>query len=270
MKNTKIRFKINSFTYFLILSALWTGLIKNISLILLIVIIHELGHVFWLKHYEYEVEEIEIFPFGGITKVNKPVNTPIKHEITIAMGGVIAQILLGLIFFCLIKNGKIYQTTYELFSYYNKTLIFFNLLPIIPLDGSILMHSIWEYFFPYKKAISFYFVSSVLAFFGFVTFHTLKSLNNYMIITFLFFKIYESLKNRKYILNRFYLERYLYEFPYEKIESHNYPDLSKLKKDTLHFFWQKDRYLHEKEFLKHYYLPNNQENDRLTLGERKT
>ena len=71
MKNIKAKFKINSFTYLLILSALWTGLIKNISLILLIVIIHELGHVFFLRHYEYNIEEIEIFPFGGTGILNR-------------------------------------------------------------------------------------------------------------------------------------------------------------------------------------------------------
>ena len=76
MKNIKAKFKINTFTYLLILSALWTGLIKNISLILFIVIIHELGHAFFLHRYEYEIIQIEIFPFGGITKVNKPINTP--------------------------------------------------------------------------------------------------------------------------------------------------------------------------------------------------
>ena len=254
MKNIKAKFKINTFTYLLILSALWTGLIKNISLILFIVIIHELGHAFFLHRYEYEIIQIEIFPFGGITKVNKPINTPLKKEIMIAIGGVLAQLLLGICFYIFNQHGKIMQTTYDLFSFYNKTLIIFNLLPIIPLDGSIIMQSIWEYFFSYKKATNIYFVCSMISFLAFATFHTLKSLNNYMILTFLFFKIYETFQKRKYLINRFYLERYLYEFPYERIESHNYPDLSKLKKDTLHFFWQKDRYLHEKEFLKNYYL----------------
>ena len=74
-----------------------------------------------------------------------------------------------------------------------------------------------------------------------------------MILTFLIFKIYDAYKKRKYYENKFYLERYLYEFPYTKIESHPFPDISKLKKDTLHFFWKKDRYLHEKEFLKNIY-----------------
>ena len=74
-----------------------------------------------------------------------------------------------------------------------------------------------------------------------------------MIIVFLFFKIYEAYKKRKYYQNKFYLERYLYELPYTRIKSHNHLDLKQLKKDTLHFFWKKDRYLHEKEFLKIYY-----------------
>jgi stage IV sporulation protein FB len=250
MKSIKAKFKINSFTYVLILTALLTGFIKNISLILLIVIFHECGHIFLLKHYEYEIEKVEIYPFGGITKVKKPINTPLKKEVMIALAGVFFQILLFFLFTFFSSKGIIRENTYHLFVVYNKSILLFNLLPIIPLDGSIIVHSCLEYFFPYQKAYFGYLITSSLVFFAFLIAHTLKSLNNYMILTFLLFKIYDAYKKRSYYENRFFLERYLYDYPYIKIESHPYPDLTKLKKDTLHFFWKKDRYLHEKEFLK--------------------
>ena len=94
MKNIKAKFKMNSVTYLLILTALLTGFIKNISLILIIVIFHECGHIIVLKHYEYEIEKVEIYPFGGVTKVKKPINTPLKKEVMIASAGVLFQILL--------------------------------------------------------------------------------------------------------------------------------------------------------------------------------
>lgn len=230
-----------------------SGFFKNILLILGIVIFHELGHILLLHHYEYHIESIEIFPFGGITKTDKPINTPIKHEFCIAIAGISFQLILFFFFNILYQKGIIRENTYYLFQNYNKVIFLFNLLPIIPLDGSIIMHSILEYFLPYQKAYKGYLIISIISFCFFTTYHTLKSLNNYMIVTFLLFKIWDSFKKRKYYQNKFYLERYLYEIPYIKIESHNYPDLKKLKKDTLHFFWRKDRYLHEKEFLKEYY-----------------
>jgi len=253
MKNTKTKFKINLCTYFLILIALCSGFFKNILLILTIVIFHEFGHVCFLKHFEYEIETIEIFPFGGITKVNKPINTPLKKELLIALGGVLFQVILFFVFFFLSQKGYLRENTFQLFQAYNKIILIFNLLPIIPLDGSILLHSLLEYLFPYQKAYLYYLIFSSVALLLFITFHTLESLNNYMILSFLLFKGYESFKKRKYLQNKFYLERYLYEFPYTKIQSHPYPKLANLKKDTLHFFWQNDRYLHEKEFLKRHY-----------------
>lgn len=256
MKNIKAKFKINSFTYLLILSSLLTGFIKNIGLILLIVVVHELGHVFFIHHYEYEIEALEIFPFGGITKVKKPINTPLKKEIIIACGGVLFQFLLFLIFYYFRESGIIRENTYHLFQTYNKTILIFNLLPIIPLDGSVIWHALLEYFFSYQKAYIGYIITAIIFFSFFFLFHTINSLNNYMILTFLIFKIYDAYKKRKYYENKFYLERYLYEFPYTKIESHSFPDISKLKKDTLHFFWKNDRYLHEKEFLKNIYTQN--------------
>lgn len=218
-----------------------------------IVLFHELGHIFLSHHFEYPILKVEIFPFGGLTVVEKPINTPLKKEVLIALGGVIFQIILFCIFFLFYKEGWILESTYHLFLNYNKTILIFNLLPMTPLDGSILMHSIIEYFFSYQKAYILYLAISFITLLSFMTFHSLKSLNNYMILVFLFFKIYEAYKKRKHYQNKFYLERYLYKLPYTKIKSHNYLDLKLLKKDTLHFFWKKDRYLHEKEFLKDYY-----------------
>ena len=247
---------MNSFTYMLILTSLVTGFIKNILLILCIVIVHEFGHILMIHHFEYEIEKVEIFPFGGITKVNKPINTPLKKEIWIALGGVLFQFLLFLVFYLLFQNGFIRESTYYLFQNYNKTILVFNLLPIVPLDGSILCHSLLEYIWPYQKAYNIYLFISFLSFLLFGFFHTINGLNNYMILTFLLFKIYDAYKKRKYYENKFLLERYLYELPYTKIESHSFPNISKLKKDTLHFFWKQDRYLHEKEFLKNIYGKN--------------
>lgn len=253
MKNIKSKFKLNSFTYFLLFSSLCTGFFKNILLILVIVLVHELGHVVTLRHFEYEILKVEIYPFGGITKVNKPLNTPLRKEIVIASSGVFFQCLLYVIFAFLFWQGFIYEKTFSLFCQYNKVIFWFNLLPIVPLDGSILLHSLLEYFFSYKRAYFLYFVFSIIAFFLFVSYHTVYSLNNYMILFFLMYHILLVYRKRKYYQNRFFLERYLYEFPYQKIASHPYPNLDFLKKDTLHFFWMKDRYLHEKEFLKEYY-----------------
>lgn len=253
MKNIQNKFKINIGTYFLLLIACFTGFYKNILLIFLIVIVHELGHILSIRKLEYNIESVEIFPFGGVTKVNKPINTPLKSEIKIAFSGVFFQIILFFIFFILNQQGIIREQTFFMFNSYNIAIALFNLLPIIPLDGSIIVHSIFEYFFSFKKSYYYYQVFSVLSFLLFAILALNQSLNNYMILTFLLYKMIDVFKKRKLIQNKFFLERYLYEFPYRNIKSHSYPKLDDLKKDTLHFFWIGDKYLHEKEFLKKRY-----------------
>ena len=94
MKTIFPKFKINSLTYLIFLSFLLTGFIKNILLIFLIVVVHELGHFFFLKYFSYEIEKIEIYPFGGVTTTNKYINSPINHDLIIYMGGVFFQLLL--------------------------------------------------------------------------------------------------------------------------------------------------------------------------------
>jgi len=249
MKNIKNLFKVNLATYFLILTFLFTGLIKNIILIYLIVIIHELGHIFIIKILKYKIIKVDIYPMGGVTTINKKINSGIKQELLISIFGIIFQIILGLIFFLIYKNNLISTNTYELFLNYNKTIIIFNMLPIIPLDGYIFLRSIWELIFPYKKAFYISFIISIIFILLFITFNTLYSLNNYLIISFLIFKIIITFKNFKYEKYKFLIERHLFNFKYKKISYENGNDLGLLKKDTFHYFKNADKVESEKKLL---------------------
>lgn len=243
------KFKINSATYFLILSFLITGLIKNIILIYMVVIIHELGHVFIIKRLKYKIIKVEIYPMGGITSIDKKINTKITHEILISLFGIIFQIILGSIIYILFQNNFIRESTYILFQNYNKTIIIFNLLPIIPLDGYILLRSILEYFFPYKRTYYISLILSIISIILFITYNEVFSLNNYLIISFLIYKIITSIKDFKYIYIRFLTERYLYNIPYGKLKYENKMDINLLKKDTYHYFKTQDKVYSEKKVL---------------------
>lgn len=243
------KFKVNVATYFLILSFLFTGLIKNIVLIYLIVIIHELGHIFIIKKLKYKIVKVEIYPMGGITTVDKKVNTKVNHEILISIFGIIFQLLLFILMFILFKNNLIRESTYNLFNSYNKTIMLFNILPIIPLDGYIFLRSILEYIFPYKKTYYLSLIISIISIVVFITYNEIFSLNNYLIISFLIYKIIISIKEFKYIYMRFLTERYLYELPYEKLKYENKTDINLLKKDTYHYFKNQDKVYSEKKIL---------------------
>jgi len=249
MKNIKALFKIHPATYFLILTFLFTGLIKNIILIYFIIIIHELGHIFIIKLLKYKIIRVEIYPMGGVTTIDKRINTKIKHELLISIFGILFQILLGLLFLVLNHYHLISFNTYELFKSYNQTILLFNLLPIIPLDGYIFLRSLGEIIFPYKKSFYLSYIISIISIILFITYNEFYSLNNYLIISFLLYKVIIAGREFKYVYLRFLTERHLYDFPYQKVKYENKPNLALLKKDTYHYFKSQDKVYSEKVLL---------------------
>lgn len=253
MKNIWHLFNIHFSTYLLILSFLLTGLIKNIILIYLIVLFHELGHILIIKLLGYKILRVDIYPSGGVTKIDKKINTKISHDLLIASFGVLFQILLYFLFYFLYSLSFIRSSTYELFLTYNTTILLFNLLPIIPLDGYQFLRCIWEILFPFKKAFKISFIISILSILLFITYNQIFSLNNYLIISFLIYKIIYEYKNFKYQNMRFELERYLNDLPYRSIKNEKKLDLSLLKKNTYHYFKKGNTYISEKKLLKKKY-----------------
>ncbi len=249
MKTILTKFKIKNITYLMILTFLLTGYIKNICLILAIIIFHELGHVYYLRKYEYEIESITIYPFGGLTKTNKLLNTPIKEDLRIYFGGVFFQIILYLIFWLLFKFNIIYVSTFNMFLLYNSSILLFNLLPIRPLDGGELLKLLLEKKLTFQKA---YHVMNYISFIGlglFLVFNYQTNLNAYLVGSYLLVKFIEIYQKQPYTFHKFLLERFLYVLPYQKIEHNDLLTPTVLKKDTLHFFKKNNRYYHEKEIL---------------------
>ncbi len=250
MRNTYNKFKINSLSYFIFLSFLLTGFIKNILLIFCIVLVHEIGHIFFLKWFHYEIVKVEIFPFGGITTTEKMINSPINKDLLIYMGGMLFQILLFLLFTFLYQKGFILENTYTIFNYYNKSILLFNLLPIRPLDGGEIILLLFQKFLPYAKTLTLANYTSIFFLFLFILYNIKSNLNGMIVISFLMYKIIDFYRKKEYFKNKFLLERYLYAIPYKKIEHNEMQDIGLLKKETLHFFKNHEKYKHEKEILR--------------------
>lgn len=248
MRNISIKFKVNITTYLFFLISFLCGYFKNAIIIFLIVFIHELGHVIAIKLCKYQIIKVEFFPFGGITRIDKPINSSINKEMLIALAGIFSQLILGFIIFLFQEK----LVDYSLFQLYNLSILLFNLIPIIPLDGSIFIHSLLEKFWPYERAFTFYKGISWLMFFLFLLFNVYYQLNNYFICVVLIAQFFILKKQEKYLIHRFYLERYLKEYPYKKIENHKTNNIRLLKKETKHYFLQNEKYQSEKEIIERY------------------
>ena len=150
MKKLLSKVEVHPLTYIILFIMLHEGLIKYVFVISAILIIHELGHLLFMKIFKRKIVLIKIFPFGSLIKVDSVLSTNIHEDIIISLGGIIAQLVASVF----INN--------DMFLYYNKLIILFNLLPICPLDGYRVLKNITELFLPYNKTFFVSFVISIL------------------------------------------------------------------------------------------------------------
>ncbi len=105
----------------------------------LLIIIHELGHAYWVRRYRMDVEKIVIHGFGGYCSWRGDASR--FESAVIAWGGVLAQALLLPPAFLLaalvgVPAPEYLQDVLNIFIGANIILIAVNLIPIEPLDGA--------------------------------------------------------------------------------------------------------------------------------------
>jgi len=249
MKNILSKIKLHPLSIFFIFSACITGYFNMIIVLMIIITAHEIGHLIIITKFKYKIAEINFFPFGGIIKTEKDINSPLKEEIILAISGITAQLILGFIMFFLYQAGFIRNQFYHLFYSYNVILMIFNLLPIIPLDGHIILKSFLEYFFPYKKSFYISVFISLTVLIIFIAYNIRFVINNYIILGFLAFKIWEAMKNFPYLQLRFFLERIMKKYNFQKIKIIKGTNINKMFKEKKHVFVKDNKVIDEYDIL---------------------
>lgn len=205
MKNL---FKIHPITYLILISILLTGYYNYFLIISIILITHDIGHIIILKLFKYNIKEITILPFGAIIKSNVNLTNNTLEILLISIAGIIFQLFLYPLMF-LLNNYFINDISYNIFLNYNKIIILFNLLPIIPLDGSKILLCFLENYISYKKALKILNIFSIIMIIIFMIYISYNGMNSYIIIIFLLYNTIEEILNHKYIFNKFLFERIL-------------------------------------------------------------
>ena len=235
----KIKFD-NTFYLFLLLILL-TGMFKEFTFIFLLLFFHELGHALIGILFKWKLISITFYPYGGITKFLVHENQSINEEILILLSGPIFQIITYIILSYFFK--------YDYIKTYHLTILIFNLLPILTLDGGKLLNLLLNKVFSYLKSfyisvfISFMVIISLILFCLF-NYH---NFNLFLISIFLIFKIIKSIKDIKYCYHKFLLERYLYNHEFKK---------RKISRDIYSFYKECNHYIgfvSEKVYLDKYF-----------------
>lgn len=227
------KIKIHPLTYIIITSALITGLFKYLIIILIIIFIHELGHIVMSIIFKRKICEVIILPFGGLTKIDSCLSSDIDEDLLISISGILFQLILGFLCFILYKNNVISNKIYDFFYSYNSFIIIFNLFPINPLDGYKILKLFIEKFLPYKYSFYLGFWISVLVLF--VLFFSSSSFvfNNIFVFLFLFYMCFKEIHSLKFLLNRFYVERMHRTFNFKKKNIYKIEHMYKNKNNIL-------------------------------------
>ena len=128
----------------LFLVGITSGMIIIVSILL-----HELAHSLVAQKYGLIVTEIELYIFGGVSKIEKEPETP-KSEIIIAAVGPLSSLVIGFVFLLIIFLSPSTLPAIIFVSLFytgisNISLGLFNLIPAFPIDGGrILRAFLWH------------------------------------------------------------------------------------------------------------------------------
>jgi len=191
--------------------AVATAHFLELSLLLLIIFVHEMGHAAAASFFSWRIKRISLLPFGGVAEMDEHGNRPLKEEVIVILSGPLQHLWMMGLAFLLMEFSLIHDGIYLLFIQFNLMILLFNLLPIWPLDGGKLVF-LWLSFhraFPdaHQKALQVS-IGAVLLFIISVLIISPIQLNIWVILAFLLFSLYHEWKQSRYVFLRFLLERY--------------------------------------------------------------
>jgi Zn-dependent protease len=124
-------------------------------LFFLSLLLHELGHAVVARREGMEIEGITLWLFGGVAKF-KGMFPSAGAEFRIAIAGPLVSLALGLLFSLgawAISTAEVIDAVAAWLGYINLTLLVFNLLPALPLDGGrVLRSALWRVWGDFRRA----------------------------------------------------------------------------------------------------------------------
>ncbi|MGG2086236.1 M50 family metallopeptidase [Priestia aryabhattai] len=188
-----------------------TATVKQLFLLFIIVIIHELGHAVAAQCFSWRIRRIMLLPFGGVAEVDEHGNRPFREEFIVTISGPLQHLWMFGAAFLLMKINVLSLETYEQFMFQCTVILLFNLLPIWPLDGGKLLFLMCSRSLPFLEAhklalrLSTFFLASGIIYA--VIMHPFQ-LHLWIVISFLIISGYLEWKSRQFVYMRFLLERY--------------------------------------------------------------
>ena len=183
----------------------------ELSLLLLIIFIHEMGHAGAASFFSWRIKKITLLPFGGVAEMDEHGNRSLTEEAVVVAAGPLQHIWMAALAYGLYLAVILPEYWHARFLDFNLMVLLFNLLPVWPLDGGKLIFLLFSHRKPFPEAhIKTMYMSAVsLAIFTIIIlFAAPFTLNVWVIVGFLTFSLYYEWKQRRYVFLRFLMERY--------------------------------------------------------------
>mgnify|MGYP004604305915 CR=1 FL=1 len=228
----KSRIDIHPLYYVVAFISFFTGYFKAFSIYTIIILVHELGHIVAALILKWPIKKVTVYPFGCMTTFDNKLNSSVYEEFLVLIYGPLFQILFNMI----------YPTDYHYF------ILFFNLLPIYPLDGSKLL------FLILNKITSYYYSYIYIYIISYITLIILliRDINfiNYLILFYLMYDVYRYIKKLDDIMLKFYFERYQYNYKFKKNRIIIGKNKHYMFKEKNNYFFIDNKYYSEHEILR--------------------
>lgn len=212
LKNYHLNIHVHFLTYIYIIIALLGNYLWWYLSALFIVCIHELCHLLMAYYFRFDIQKIELLPFGAYLSIHDFYFHPISHELCVVLAGPCSHL-----FMYFIINHMFDGSFQNDFIILNHFVFFFNLLPIYPMDGHRFICLILQATIDLKNAL---YLSLKISVFSFVILSVCYfQLNTLIMICYLFTQQFMFIK---------FISNYLREY-YSKI-----PSLYHRKKTKIH------------------------------------
>ena len=161
--NPLLWFGISAVAFVLLFGALGFSVV-DIAVLVVVLLIHELGHLLAMRHYGYGDTGIFFLPFGAVA-IGKKAERKAYEEFVIFLAGPLPGIVIGagLMVWLLLHHQNIVSEQSPLFMFALMSLVinYINLLPIYPLDGGRILQLLLLHRYP-RGQFYFYIVGLVI------------------------------------------------------------------------------------------------------------
>lgn len=191
--------------------AVVTGYFLDLAFVFVIIFVHEMGHALAASFFSWRIKRIVLLPFGGVAEMDEHGNRSLKEEVIVVLAGPLQHIWMIAVAYLGSRFGFFPTDLATLFIQYNMMILFFNLIPVWPLDGGKLVFLLCSLKQSFSTAHQNTLIFSSFFLFIFAVVSSIiapLNLNVWIVVGFLVFSLYMEWKQRRYVFMRFLLERY--------------------------------------------------------------